>query len=272
MRTAEQVRKHYEIERELASRLKDCTTERRRELYGPTYDELFRRVPDHPMLSRKVDPEATARAVKSQLRLLERFLTPESNFLEVGPGDCALSFAVAPKVKQVYAVDVSEVISSQKQAPANFKLVLSNGVSIPVAPGSVHVAYSNQLMEHLHPDDAAEQLRNIHAALAPGAAYFCITPSALSGPHDVSGHFERVASGFHLKEYTYGELARLFRQVGFSSVRALFSVKGRSVLLPVWVCGLAESLVRAIPYPTGRKLAGKLPLRLFLGVQIVGYK
>jgi hypothetical protein len=33
-------------------------------------------------------------------------------------------------------------------------------------------------MEHLHPEDAFEQLRNIIRALAPGGRYVCITPTA----------------------------------------------------------------------------------------------
>jgi predicted SAM-dependent methyltransferase len=33
---------------------------------------------------------------------------------------------------------------------------------------SVDLAYSNQLMEHLHPDDASEQLANVYRALKPG--------------------------------------------------------------------------------------------------------
>jgi ubiquinone/menaquinone biosynthesis C-methylase UbiE len=272
MRTSEQIRRHYEVERELASRLRHAPTEKRRRLYGPTYDELFRRISDHPMLVRKVDSTATARAISWQFRLIRRFLTPDATFLEVGPGDCALSFAVAKQVRHVYAVDVSEVISSARTTPENFNLVLSDGVSIPVPPGCVTVAYSNQLMEHLHPDDAQEQLRNIWRSLAPGGVYFCITPSSLSGPHDVSRDFERVAAGFHLKEYTCAELNEVFREVGFSKVRAVLSVKGRSVLAPVWVVSLVESLVRRLPYPMSRNLARRFPLRQLLGVQVVGYR
>lgn len=272
MRTAEQLREHYEIECELASRLRKCSSQERLGLYGSVYDELFRRVPLHPMLLRKEEPEANRRAAMIQLRLIRRFLRPDTCFLEIGPGDCSLSFAVAQQVRKVHAVDVSELITSSATRPANFELSLSDGVSIPVPQGSVTVAYSYQLMEHLHPDDALEQVRNIYRALSHGGAYVCITPSALSGPHDISKLFDEVAAGFHLKEYTNAELRSLLVSVGFSRVRAMLSVKGRSVLLPVWVCSLAEWFIRQLPRRFGRKLAGRLPFRLFLGVQIVGYK
>jgi len=272
MRTPDQLREHYEIERELASRLRQCAPHERLRLYASTYDELFRRVAHHPMLLRKKDPEATRSAIMSQLRLIRGFLRPDTHFLEIGPGDCSLSLAVAREVQQVYAVDVTELISSSAARPANFQLILSDGISIPVPQGAVTVAFSNQLMEHLHPDDALEQLRNVYKALGHGGVYVCITPNALSGPHDISRGFDRVASGFHLKEYTNGELYALFVQVGFSKVRAMVSVRGRSTLLPVWVCRIAEWLVHRLPHPFSRELAGRLPLRLFLGIQMIGYK
>ena len=271
-RTSGQLREHYLVEKELALRLRNSTCAQRRGLYSALYDELFRRVPHHPMLMRKEDPEATRCAVMSQFRLIERFLRPDTCFLEIGPGDCSLSFAVAEEVRQTYAVDVSEVISSTAIRPANFELILSDGTSIPVPQGTATVAFSNQLMEHLHPDDALEQLRNIYKALSRGGVYVCITPNALSGPYDISRHFDRVATGFHLKEYTNADLYNLFVRVGFSKVRAMFSLRGRSVLLPVWVCRIVERIVRWMPRPFSRELAGRLPLRLFLGIQMVGFK
>ena len=100
----------------------------------------------------------------------------------------------------MYALDVSDEIATRITLPANCKLVLSDGLTVAVPEGSIDVAYSNQLMEHLHPDDAVEQLHNVYRALKPGGAYICITPNALWGPHDVSRRFDREPTGFHLKE------------------------------------------------------------------------
>ena len=72
--------------------------------------------------------------------------------------------------------------------------------------GSVDLAFSDQLMEHLHPDDAVEQLRNIHRALKPGGVYVCVTPNRLYGPSDISAFFDDEARGFHLKEYSLDEI------------------------------------------------------------------
>ncbi len=46
MRTFEQIKAHYQIERELADQLRKASVMDRRELYSSLYDELFRRVPE----------------------------------------------------------------------------------------------------------------------------------------------------------------------------------------------------------------------------------
>jgi SAM-dependent methyltransferase len=257
----ERLREHYLVERELADRLRAAAPEERRRLYSEVYDELFRRVPHHPQLRWKED-EAQARArVEAQLRLLRRFLRPGATFLEIGAGDCSLSKVVAAAAREVYAVEVSGEITRGLELPANVHVVISDGASIPVPRASVDLAYSNSLMEHLHPDDAREQLTNVFGALAPGGRYLCVTQDRLAGPHDVSRHFDRVATGFHLKEYTVGELAALFTQVGFRRLRLYAGGRGRYFGVPVGPVSATEAGLSALPYAPRRKLANLMPFR-----------
>jgi len=204
-RTFKQLKEHYEIEKKLANRLRNASREERRYLYNVLYDELYRRVPHHPQLTQKKYPELRYVKLSRQMRFLKRYLKPESIFLEVGPGDCTLSLNVAKHVKKVYAIDVSEEITKHEKFPQNFELIISDGCSIPVPQSSISIAYSNQLMEHLHPEDAYYQLKNIYKALNNNGKYICRTPNRLSGPHDISMYFDNVATGFHLKEYTITE-------------------------------------------------------------------
>ncbi len=271
-RTPEQVKEHYAIERELAERLRSASKEERQHLYTTLYDELFRRVPHHPQLTQKADPQAQAEAVSAQLALLERVLTPETVFLEVGPGDCRLAFEVSKRVRRVYAVDVSEEITRSANRPDNFELILSDGCSIPVPADSVDVAYSNQLMEHLHPDDALEQVENIRKALKPGGIYICITPNRLSGPHDVSRYFDQIATGFHLKEYTTTELAGIFKAAGFSKVQALIRIRGISFWCPLFPLRLLEGFLARLPYTPRKRVAVRFPVRAFLRPAVVAVK
>jgi ubiquinone/menaquinone biosynthesis C-methylase UbiE len=273
--TIEQIKDHYEIEKELASRLRNSTREERQQLYTSVYDELFKRVPYHPQLTQKLSTEDSARFVALSMRFLRRFLNPNSIFLEVGPGDCSLSLEVAKHVRKVYAVDVSNEITKGLNFPQNFELVISDGVSIPVAENSINIVYSDQLMEHLHPDDAIDQLQNIYKVLLPGGLYICSTPNQLSGPHDVSMCFDEVATGFHLKEYLVNELYNLFRQAGFSKVSLYKSYKQISVkipLLPITVFMLkrCEEIISRLPFPLRRKIANLLIL--FRGMTVVGTK
>jgi SAM-dependent methyltransferase len=265
------LRQHYEVEKELADRLRHATREQRRSLYGLVYDELYQRVPQHPQLTRKASPELSRAGLVPQLRLLRRYLRPETVVLEIGPGDCALSFALAEQVRQVYGLDVSETITQRVSLPSNFKLILSDGTSVPLPPESVDVAYSNQLMEHLHPDDALEQLEGIWRALRPGGVYICITPNGLSGPHDISAHFDSVATGFHLKEYTVAELSQLFRRVGFRKVQTLLGRQGVCIPAPVAPVVAGEAVLGLLP-PGPRRALGRTLGRAFLGIRLLGTK
>ena len=219
-RTRAQIQEHYRVEKELAEILRTSQKEQRRHLYRELYDELFRRVPHHPSLSRSRTPEQALHALQSQLAMVQRYLSESVVFLELGPGNCNFSVAMTEHVKKVYAVDVSRTIADQVQPPDNFELIISDGSSIPLPDSYIDVAFSNQLMEHLHPDDALIQLNNVVRVLKPGGTYICVTPNRLSGPHDVSGQFDDEATGFHLKEYTCSDLARLFCEAGFSNTRS----------------------------------------------------
>jgi SAM-dependent methyltransferase len=188
--------------------------------------------------------------------------------MEIGPGDCALSIEAAKAAKQVYAVDVTEGIT-RRPLPQNCSRIISDGISIPVDAGSVDLAFSNQLMEHLHPDDAVEQLRNIYASLRDGGRYLCITPSRLLGPHDVSRYFDKVATGFHLKEYLYRELVPIFKHVGFRKVDAIIGVKQRYARIPGSFIVIAEGFVELVPKPIRKRR----PIQsLFSGITLIGTK
>jgi SAM-dependent methyltransferase len=270
-RSREQVIEHYQVEKELAARLRSASCDERRSgMYTSVYDELLRRVRHHPLLNSVSDPTRSAGQVAYHVNSLAPFIKPDTVFLEVGAGECALSLALAPRVKHVYALDVSNEITARVRPPPNFTLVISNGTNIPVPAGSVNVAYSNQLMEHLHPDDAAEQLREIFAALAPGGTYLCCTPNRFTGPHDISREFDAEATGLHLHEYCVRELDRILRNAGFRSTRIYFP--SRHVLAPVGPFAALESTLAMLPTRSRRTLASGKALRGVLGIRMVATK
>ena len=271
-RSFERIKHHYEVEKKLADKLHNSGREERGTLYTSLYDELFRLVPDHPLLLMKTNSFIREKQVKKSLNLINRLLKPEAVFLEIGPGDCALSIEAAKRVKKVYAVDVSKELTKFTTLPDNLFVLLSDGVKIDLPTDSVDVAYSNQLMEHLHPEDAKAQLKQIYRVLKPGGAYFCITPNRFTGPHDVSRCFDNIATGFHLKEYTNMELSALFKKVGFRYLRGFIGKQGIYFPFPLRAKIHCEKIIDKLPLKTKSLFVRSLPFRLLLRIIIVGIK
>ena len=271
-RTPEQLWEQYQVEKALAAKLRAASRAERGAMYASVYEELFRRIPHHSQLTRKESPAEQAARIASQLSLLRPYLTKQTRFLEIGAGDCALSLALTSRVAHVYALDVSAEITRSRVVPPNFDLILSDGTSIDVPAGSITVAYSNQLMEHLHPDDALLQLSNIYQALAPGGVYICITPNRLTGPHDISLYFDSVATGFHLKEYTSSELIPLFRRVGFRSVHQYFRQRQTYLRMPSVLTRSLESVVEHLGPSMRRRVPENKLMRSLLTIRLVARK
>jgi SAM-dependent methyltransferase len=264
-RSPAEIREHYEVEKELAARLRNSTREQRRELYPSVYDELYERIESHPLLAQTAE-------TANPINLLERYLDPNTAFLEIGAGDCGLSLLVAARVRRVYALEVSEEIASRVSPRQNLEVLITDGIEIPVPQGSVTLAYSNQVLEHLHPDDADEHFRSVYAALAPGGRYVCLTPNRLMGPTDVSKYFDQTPTGFHLREYTVGEVTEMMRATGFRKVEAWTTRKGLSFRMPRVCVSAVESALDRLPRAAVRRIGATLPLRVVLGCYVVAVK
>jgi GT2 family glycosyltransferase/SAM-dependent methyltransferase len=259
-----QLQEHYEIEKELATRLRESSREERNTLYASLYDEYNRRTAAGTALAQKQPSETSP-----QWRFLRRFLHRDTVFLEVGAGNCTISLAAARYVKKVFALEVSTEITRHVQGPPNFELVLFDGFDMPLPAESVNVAFSDQVMEHIHPEDALEQLTNIQRVLANSGMYICITPNRLNGPHDISRHFDTVATGFHLREYTNSELSALFKRAGFARVEAYIGVPALYVKCPLVFLRLLEGFLSRLPRKWGLALAR---ISLPWCVRLVGIK
>jgi len=269
-RSTEELRRHYDLEKRLAARLRKSKSRAERlKLYPELYDELYRSVPYLKTNPTTTDPIQLA----ATERTLKRFLRKDKVFLEIGAGNLAVSRKLAPRVKQVFSLDVSkEFALALGPLPKKISLILSDGISIPLGDNTVDIAYSNQLMEHLHPDDAEAQLRQILRVLKPGGRYVCNTPHRFNGPHDVSMYFDETASGFHLKEYTNRELAELFRKVGFRKIYSLTGVRGYVLPLPLWCVTAFEGFLGLFPSKLRRSMARFLPFKAWLGIRLVAKK
>jgi SAM-dependent methyltransferase len=254
-RTYEQVEHHYLLEKALAERLKQADREERKQIYATMYEELFREVPDHPRLTQRASGSETRRRIRSNLAFIGRFLSTSCVFVEFAPGDCKLLMAVAPLVRQAFGVDISDQHAKQDRLPANLRLIVYDGYMVEgIAPGSADIVFSDQLIEHLHPDDIKLHFEQARRVLKDGGKYVLRTPSALSGPHDVSVYFSGTPQGFHLKEWTYGELVPLLRAVGFSQVHPYWYARQLAFALPLAYFVACEKVARRLPGRIARRV------------------
>ncbi len=242
-RSIERIRQHYVLERRLAAQLLGAPRAERATVYRQVYSELFTSLPDHPQHT----SEPSAEELHTTLVYMNVNLAPDATFLEVGCGDATTCFAVADKVKHAVGLDVTDELIRQEKAPANFVFLRTKSTNIDLPDNSVDVAYSNQLMEHLHPDDAQEQLGEIVRVLKQGGHYSCKTPSKVTGPHDVSEYFDYAATGFHLCEYDYVSIRRLFQRAGFRHIRFFVNTHGIGFRFPYWIARTVEMAMTAFP-------------------------
>ena len=110
---------------------------------------------------------------------LKKRFTPRTVFMEIGGAPngemSSLALRAAGYVERVYVVDVSGQLLHNVLVPCNVRLVLCDGVRIPVPEASVHVAWGGAFMDDLQPDGAREHLESVRRSLVPGGEYICVS-------------------------------------------------------------------------------------------------
>ncbi len=85
--------------------------------------------------------------------------------------------------------------------------------------GFYDVVVSDQVIEHLHPDDVVDHFEGVKNILKNGGRYIFAMPHKFFGPWDVSRVFRKSKpSGMHLREYTIYETVNMLRVAGYSQI------------------------------------------------------
>lgn len=256
-RSFEQVLNHYLVEKSIAENLKKSNRAERRHIQATMYDELFSKVPDHPRLIRRQSVELTSTAKKNKFSHIRGDLNESSVFVEFAPGDCKFAFEVAKRVKCAFGVDISDQRSHEDIPPDNFRLIVYDGYNLnEIGDNSIDVVFSDQLIEHFHPEDTKLHFQLVHRILKIGGKYIFNTPHRFTGPHDISKHFSYEAEGFHLKEWTYTELNEIVMDLGYSEFHTYWSGKGVDIRVPYFCHAACESVLGSIPKKYLRTLVG----------------
>lgn len=251
----EQIRR----EAELAKRLKAATKLERPQLYGPVYDEIYgMHMQRNPGV---LDFGATSRLVPFLARRVRR----GERVLELGCGTGLLSIGLARLERRVVGVDVSEValnIASERSGGLEgleFQKVV--GVKLTFPDDAFDLAFSVEVIEHLHPDDVASHFAEVLRVLRPGGRYVFWTPNARTtlSPAQrfgLEGQPDQAEGDVHLKEWTYRELFRMLGDAGFVRRMAPWHHGyPRLPMIPMHACIMGEALV-------GRPRARRIVTRL----------
>lgn len=209
-------------EAELAGQLMAAPDIDRRSLYGSVYDRVY-----EMHLSRVGSSvlEQTFGATPGLLGRLLRLSAPGECVLEVGCGAGYLATELARHRRHVVGVEVSEVILNQARRHAadveGVEFRLTSGLVLPLPDETQDLVYSVQVFEHLHERDVEQHLQEVHRVLRPGGNYWILTPNRkFSASSSTCSSTPSRSPDVHLREWTYRELASLFRSTGFRRVRS----------------------------------------------------
>lgn len=226
--TPDQPRRHLALERALTQKLLESTPEDRWEVFETCYDELYAGLPWLAGTGGQTDADRWGRLVGRE----------PAEVYEVGSGAGALARELRRLGHAVEATDVSRH-RGDRTDEAGVRWTSTDGVHLDrFAQGAPYdLIVSDQLIEHLHPDDVADHFAGARAILRPEVGrYILRTPSSVNGPHDVSRVFKlEQPIGMHLREYTVGELAGLLRSAGFRTVQVVVPLpRGHGMAAPSW--------------------------------------
>lgn len=230
--TEAMVTRHWELESGLTRELLASTREARFGIFENAYSRLYSELDWLNVALQKFDNSAAfTRYAGEWLRVVGE---AGSSLYEIGSGKGEL---IAYLAKSGIKCKGSEVTSQRGRMHVdpdiqNLSWGVSDGVNINVFEpfDAFDVVISDQVIEHLHPDDVALHFCSVRSVLRSGGRYVFNTPHFLTGPHDVSRVFGcKYASGMHLKEYSYRQLIQIADHAEFADFfHAGFYGKARS--------------------------------------------
>ena len=214
----ERSREQFEYERMLRERILSCTKDVRPDVCASAYADLFAAFPDHSVF---VSDEERIRIGKLNAGMVAPLLKAQSDVLEVGcgRGDVLLELARLGHrcTGTEPSVDMIELCSKEVKVLRGF----ADRLEFPDA--SFDLVFSQQVVEHLHPDDVPSHFQEAFRVLRLDGVFAVETPNPTTGPQDISRGFTRTAQGLHLKEWSVGELLREFQRAGFRHVQGLLA-------------------------------------------------
>ena len=211
-----EVKRHWQVEYALTRRLLASDKSTRWSVFQECYTELYSTL---PWLNES--ESAPADLLRPWLKLVPK----QAKGFEVGSGKAHLLKYLVSQGYDCVATEITQERGEKHAAGGgNLKWHVTDGINLAKfeSPSSYDVVISTSVVEHLHPEDVLDHLRNVREILRPGGCYIFVTPHVGVGPSDVSKvyGFDRAVC-MHLKEYNFIELGKLLTYAGFRSPKAV---------------------------------------------------
>jgi SAM-dependent methyltransferase len=266
------------LEFEYARRLRESMREERRTLYSEAYEAVTAAIP--PEFWGVGAEQRAAGTTSSTVIILRARCQPQERVLEIGCGRGYLASNLAPHVAELVGVDVSSpaleeaaaLLRENGQKNARFVKTSGDDLRSSLPEASFDRVISVEMYEHLHPDDARRHLEEVAAVLRPGGEAVFVTPSRVTGPHDITAKIypeEREPLGFHLNETTHRELLGQLRELGFTRFRSCLPLRARLSFLPdVWYPAVWTDWFERLYLAIGRPRALGAVARFIIGLRL----
>ncbi|MDB5143830.1 MAG: hypothetical protein JWQ66_2543 [Mucilaginibacter sp.] len=216
--TIDMVLKHWDLEKALTKQLFDSTPQNRKKVFYDAYNTLYNELPWLQKTGSINDGFSEQGYNEKWLPILGD--VTGKLIYEIGSGNGNLITFLASKGAMCVGTELSENRPS-KHPKKNLEWHNTDGVNLTdYEPKEYYdLVISDQVIEHLHPDDIGIHFKNVYGILKTDGKYIFYTPHYYIGPGDVSRIFGCVeAEGMHLKEYKYTEIYRLLKSAGFTKI------------------------------------------------------
>jgi len=264
-----------------AKRLRESSFRERRRLYNEAYSIVSKLAIQRFKSSNP--EERTAGTSRLLTQLLCQLVDKDDDVLEIGCGRGYTCLMLAPHVKSIVGTEVSEaslieseeILSQRKIKNAEIKPVSAFELIDNFSKNEFNVCISIDVIEHLHPEDAKEHLKQVFHVLKPGGRYIVVMPNRISGPHDITKDEypeAKEALGFHLNESTYREMTNIMRTIGFNKFQVFHPQKSyKRCIKPLFLWYqfsiISEMVYKKLPYLFRHNIFEKI-----ISIRLIGYK
>lgn len=285
--TEDMVLAHWELEKDLTKELLESNSENRWEVFERAYTKLYSKLQQqNPLLQ---ENRQTLETKDENLDKYETWIqiigSPPKKIYEIGSGRGEMIAYFAQCGFECKATEITKERGSKYVTEASPCLSWGNSDGVHLDNFEQTEFYdlvvSNQVIEHLHPEDLIVHFKSAYKILIKQGRYIFTTPHCHTGPHDISAIFGYDnPKGMHLKEYTYKELSDSLKLAGYkyiycavpAKIKKILSVLGIKKEEQITAIGvfylnmmlMVENILFAIPIKKVRRFFSRLLRKVYL--------